>query len=122
MSHFSLTSHFIKDISEKILFIKMTLEEYYIKLPSFVVTDNSWALIGASLYSLNGQDATAYVNWCFQVLITHANDKNINELRSLVSIRHLICFTHFLKNGIKDLKVSIIFNKDLQIIFLIFTS
>lgn len=108
VSEFVLTSHFIKDIFEKLAFLKITLEEQLIKLPSFIITDNSWALIGATLLSFNGQDTTAYVNWCFQVLVEHKNDSNLNQLRSLVNTRLIICFTHFLKNCIKDLKVILI--------------
>jgi hypothetical protein len=92
-------------ITEKLFAIKLLFSANKIEIAPIIVTDNSWAIIGAVLRAFNNMDAAHYLDWCYKVLFTFANDKDtLNQCRSLVSTRIVLCSTHFLKNLIKELK------------------
>ena len=68
-AEFVTTSHNQNNIAQYLSNIKFKLEQNSgVKLPDFIVTDMSWALINAVMQSFNNCQVENYLNWCFDYI------------------------------------------------------
>lgn len=92
----------MKTISNYLSSIKDLLEKRSLPIASIVVTDNSWALIGAVMKTFNNTDPGKYLIWAYHLLVKDARLQL--QLSSYMKTRLVICSTHYLKNLIKETK------------------
>ena len=59
-------------ISEYLFGLNNILTRLSIDIAPIIVTDNSWALIGAVMKAFNSCDTSKYINWCYDILIEFA--------------------------------------------------
>ena len=91
-----LSAHDQTTIAKHLSSIRSKMEQNNIKLPSVIVTDQSWALINSVMHSFNNCKIQNYLDWCFIMLL--------NKDQNLMKVRLLLCSVHFLKNVIKKSK------------------
>lgn len=100
LAEFISTAHDQVSISRYLTSIKSKLDINRIKVAKSVVVDMSWALINATLLSLNYCNLPNYINWCYYILFKP--DKI--SLSNAINTRVFLCSTHFLKIIIKRAK------------------
>ena len=96
-------------ISKYLYTIKHILEQ-----PNIIVTDQSWALINASLEIFNRCNINQYLNWCFKntIAIYYNSDEEKFGLNHKFKTILYICAAHFLKNIIRKVKLLNLRNDD----------
>lgn len=72
IAEFFTTSQTMDTIAEYLFSLINILTRLSIDIAPIIVTDNSWALIGAVMRVFNSCDTSKYINWCYEILIEFA--------------------------------------------------
>jgi hypothetical protein len=104
VAEFVTTSHNSISVSQKLLFIKKSIEVYSTQKdvkPKIIVVDYSWALINSSLeiFCEINNSISDYIVYCYENLVVRPNP-NFSEKM----IKIFICASHFLKNFSKKVQ------------------
>jgi hypothetical protein len=74
VADFITTCQTIQSITKHLTSIKFYVEQHGESVAPIIVTDNSWALIGAVMNTFNNNDTAKYLHWAYDLLFAKTNE------------------------------------------------